>query len=916
MSSLSNIIDYFKSCYQVDFKAVSILNFLGNKVENQLILNSADLLNGKLMQYPVDSAWGKEMETTLALHGEEKTLFCTAFFLSGKMNVIGRSQKVFAPLYIYPTSLLYEHEVYYLVVDAENAMINPVFLEFIKSQTESSNITYDILDKALPKGYIQFDQIHQIEVALKKLIPGLDMSDLGDFPNLFSETALKTIYKKRSKDTSFSLLPAIGVGLVNKPSGSRGILNELTKMLEQKKYSKVISDLFKPPSPKINKKKPSAVISPVTLSNAQLEVFESYQNHRISMVVGPPGTGKSFTIAALAVDLISRGKTVLIASKNHQAGNVIAHKIEHDFGLKGVVVKTSNSSFLKTLHRQLDNISHGLDLSKINQHRVKLIASELTALHQSMNAQEKIILKRSTDEMKWGAFFHKYQDGFFQRYRKSWIKFKLDNSFPLWQLMFELDKLYLRSHKQTKKYIRKNYDAQLYATLREERLALQTLIDALKSDTGALMQGHFDKLDFKVILHALPAWIVSAPEIHNSLPLTKELFDVVIIDEATQCDIASSLPLLQRAKKAMIVGDPKQLRHISFLSDNQQKQFAKKHKVDSLADSKINYRKNSLLDLASKAIPSQDQVHFLDEHYRSMPDIIDFSNQNFYNNRLKIMTATPLTLKEKSVFLHKIAGKRNTKGQNEIEADTLIEMVKKIIDEESELDKNLHQSIGILSPFRTQVNLIKTKIRKAIDLKKLKQHQLLIGTPYQFQGEERDVMLLSFAVDNETHPSTYIYLNKPDIFNVSITRARSLQHAFISVHLEQLNPDYLFSQFLHQANSQPLSDSSLSTYESIDPFLEEVVAVLNRWKVDQIHKAYPIAGIEIDIVVVHKKKSYCIDLVGFPGDFEERFPLERWKMLERMGVQTFTLPYSSWYIDRDKTRNALRKWLFPNGLKG
>jgi len=915
MPSLSNIVDYFKSCYQVDFKAVTILNFFGKKVESQLIIDSAELLNGKLMQYPVDSVWGKEMEETLTLHAEEKALFCSAFFLSGKMNVIGRSQKVFAPLYIYPATLLFEHDVYYLVLDVENAMINPVFLEFIKTQTESSNITYDMLDDALPKGYMQFDQIHQIEVELKKLIPDLDVTALGAFPNVLSEAALQAVYKKRNRDTALSLLPGIGVGLVNKPSGSRGILNELTKMAEQNNFSGVVADLFNPSKAKVKKVKPQTVISPVTLSKSQLEVFESYKNHRLSLVVGPPGTGKSFTIAALTVDLISQGKSVLIASKNHQAGNVIAHKIEHDFGLKGVVIKTSSSRFRKTLYRQLSNISIGLDFTKHNNEKIDNLTSKVKKLRQSIAKLENTLLKRSAEEMKWGSFFHKYRDGFFQRYKKAWIKFKLGNSFTLWQLMFQLDKLYLQSHREIKKYIRKKYEAELYATLRNERTELQTLLEALESDTGALMLEHFDNINFNVILHALPAWIVNASEVHTALPLTKELFDVVIIDEATQCDIASSLPLLQRAKKAMIVGDPKQLRHISFLSGNQQKQFAKKHKVDALANSKINYRKNSLLDLASKSIPNQDQVHFLDEHYRSMPDIIDFSNQNFYSNRLKVMTATPITLKEKSVFLHQTDGQRNTKGQNEKEADAIIEMIKNIIETEKDLDKNLHQSIGILSPFRAQVTFIKSKIRKAIDIKKLRKHQLLIGTPHQFQGEERDVMLLSFAVDNDSHPSTFIYLNKPDVFNVSITRARSIQHVFTSIDLEKLNPDYLFTQFLQQANSQPISDSGLSTYDEIDPFLEEVVAVLKKWKVDQIHKAYPIAGIEIDIVVVHQKKTYCIDLVGYPGAFEERFPLERWKMLERIHVKTFTLPYSSWYVNRVNTRNALRKWLFPKGLK-
>lgn len=915
MASLSNIVHYFKSCYQVDFKAVSILNFFGNKIEHQLIIESAELLNGKLMQYPIDSDWGKEMAATLTLHSEEKALYCSAFFLSGKMNVIGRSQKVFAPLYIYPAKLLYEHDVYYLTLDIENAMINPVFVEFIRSQIDSTNITYDILDDALPKGHIKFDQIHQIEVELKKLIPDLDISELDNFPKLLSEESLKTSYRKRSKGTSFSLLPGIGIGLINKPTGSRGILNELTKMAEQEKYSGVISDLFNPSKPKGKKKKSQQVISPVTLSSAQLQVFESYQNHRLSLVIGPPGTGKSFTISALAVDLISRGKTVLIASKNQQAGNVIAQKIEKDFGLKGVFIKAFNSRFLKTLHRQLSNISIGLDLTKHKQDKIATLTAKVKRLNRDIAELEKTILIRSTEEMKWGSFFHKYQNGFFQRFQKKWIEYKQMYRLTLWQLMFDLGKLHLQSNKTLKTYIRKKYEAQLYATLRNERLELQTLIDGLESDTGALMLEHFDKINFNVILHALPAWIVSAPDVHNTLPLTKELFDVVIVDEATQCDIASSLPLLQRAKKAIIVGDPKQLRHISFLSGNQQKQFAKKYKVDSLSNSKIDYRKNSLLDLASKAIPSQDQVHFLDEHYRSMPDIISFSNQNFYNDQLKVMTATPITLKEKSVFLHQTDGPRNTKGQNEKEADALIEMVKNIITKEENLDKNLRQSIGILSPFRAQVTLIKSKIRKVFEVKQLRNHKLLVGTPHQFQGEERDVMLLSFAVDNETHPSTYIYLNKPDVFNVSITRARSVQHVFTSVDFQTLNPNYLFTQFLSLANSQVPSSSDLSAYEDIDPFLEDIVKVLKRWKVDQIYKAYPIGGIEIDIVVVHKKKSYCIDLVGYPGAFEDTFPLERWKMLERMGVKTFALPYSSWYINRDKTRNALRHWLFPKGLK-
>ena len=184
MHNLSNVIDYFRACYQVDFRAVSIFNFFGKKVEQQLVLDNAQLLNGKLLQYPISTKWGEEMEKTLALHSQEKILYCCAFFLSGKMNVIGREQKVFAPLYIYPVSLLLEKEIYYLQLDSENAIINPVFVEFIKTQTANINFTYDDLASALPRGFIKFDEIFKIEKVLQKLIPDLEVSDLDIFPCL------------------------------------------------------------------------------------------------------------------------------------------------------------------------------------------------------------------------------------------------------------------------------------------------------------------------------------------------------------------------------------------------------------------------------------------------------------------------------------------------------------------------------------------------------------------------------------------------------------------------------------------------------------------------------------------------------------------------------------------------------------
>ncbi|MFK7806859.1 MAG: DEAD/DEAH box helicase [Saprospiraceae bacterium] len=912
MSDLSNIISYFRSCYQVDFKAIGVMNFFGKKVEHQLILNSAELLNGKLLQYPVDSEWGAEMEKTLAIHSQEKALYCCAFFLSGKMNVIGRKQKAFTPLFIYPADLIVESEVYYLSLDVDNVVLNPVFMDFVRAHFDGE-ITYDVLSEALPKGFLRFDEIHQLENTLTKLIPQLDLTRLKTFPELLSSEELKQISNKRNTDNSSSLLPGIGVGLIHKPSGSRGILNELEELSTKKNYSGVISDIFLKPSLSKNSRKKDKVLTPVTLNQSQMGVLHSASDHAITMVVGPPGTGKSFTTAALAISLINQGKSVLIASKNNQAGNVVADKIEKEFGLKNLVIRTAKRGYLKSLQKRLDDILHGFQA--INEPlKIKSLSRSLQTLDKEITQRENVLRSRTKDELKWGEFFYHYQDNFFQSLKKSYIVFRINSRMGHWTITQGLDKLISKRERTTKQLIRAHFDHQLYKVLKSNRAHLSGMLAALKSDTGNLMKEQFEKIDFRYILQALPIWTVNSSDVHQSLPFTKELFDVVIIDEATQCDIASSLPLLQRAKKAVVVGDPKQLRHISFLSQKQQNKFAKKHNIKGVATNKLDYKKVSLLDLVSSSLPSQDQVHFLNEHYRSMPDIIRFSNDKFYNEKLTIMTATPTTLREKNVFLHEVNGIRNTKNQNEQEANGIIDKILQLIKYESDIKRSLCQSIGILSPFRAQVSLLKSKVREKLEARDIARHRILIGTPFHFQGEERDVMLLSFVLDNEAHPSSFIYLNRPDVFNVSITRARSLQHIFSSVSIETLNPDRLFTQYLQEVSKNPLSDSAVSGYHDEDPFLEDVVALLEKWKVDQVYKSYPIAGMEIDIVVIHEDKTFCIDLIGYPGDYAAAFPIDQWNMLSRIGVSSFSLPYSSWHIEPKRAKKALEKFIF--GRKG
>ena len=224
------------------------------------------------------------------------------------------------------------------------------------------------------------------------------------------------------------------------------------------------------------------------------------------------------------------------------------------------------------------------------------------------------------------------------------------------------------------------------------------------------------------------------------------MFDLLISDEASQCDMASVLPAMQRAKKVVFCGDPQQLRHISFLSRLKMEVIGRDKGVNSEEKSRFNYRSNSVLDLVNMSLNSQDQLSYLNEHFRSEPSIINFSNKEFYNGDLRIMTEKPLSNKELGVFHFPIMGTRNKQGNNEKEAQAIMAKVLKIIANEKELDDALKTSIGILSPFRDQVNFISLLIKNQLEIEQIKAHHLSVGTAFSFQGEERDLMFISFAV--------------------------------------------------------------------------------------------------------------------------------------------------------------------------
>jgi hypothetical protein len=903
------LLQYFHSCYQADLRAIHLINLFSSKVSFVRMEHDPAWTSRTWYRHPVPVDWGSEAYRHLLIHGKERQLYACAFMLAGRAKVLGKMQEACAPLLLIPAQLTEDASGFMVEMDYSGMVVNPAFADVLQQGDEASGENlYHQLQEQLQVKSLDFETLQTIETAVSNLALPVALDDLYNFPLPLEISDLKARVAEQEK--GFRLLPVLALGVTDKQSGSLGVLNELAAMAASTRFSPVIQALFTETPASKQPKGGKRVILPVALSANQEAILHTSAGATLSVVNGPPGTGKSFTIAAIAADRLSKGESVLIAAKNTQAVEVIADKIERDFKLPEVAVRATQKDYRGHLRKRLRHWLHGMGLRHVYQKelierdvRVKILHRQITELTNELRISGE-------EEIRYGHLTGPNAgQGLWYKTRRWWLELRIGSRQPFWQRMAKLKSLFHEGHQEGRNYLAALFYRRLLDALARDRKHLQRFWEALKTRSGNEKEAQMQDVKFSRVLHALPVWLVNSAHIHQVLPLEEGLFDLVIIDEASQSDIASALPLLQRAKRAVIVGDPKQLRHVSFLSHAQQERFARQFGLEDFSPkAHLSFRDTSILDLAFDRVSSQEQVHMLDEHFRSQPDIIAFSNRRFYNNTLKIMTATPQNTGAPSVFIHRIEqGKRSASGQNTAEAEAIIQALSAIMEAEAGLDARLCQSIGLLSPFRGQVDLLKRRCEALFSTEMIERHRLLIGSPFDFQGEERDLMFLSWSVDSASPPGVYLYLNREDVFNVSVTRARMEQHLYLSVDEARMPAQSLLKDYLASCTQQPARQPFNA--HAADEFMREVLDFLHEKGFDHYLIRHLIAGIEIDLVVLKEDQSYCIDFIGYPGPYEKPLPVERWKILGRLGLPLFALPYSRWLRQRADCEQALLTFL-------
>ena len=239
-------------------------------------------------------------------------------------------------------------------------------------------------------------------------------------------------------------------------------------------------------------------------------------------------------------------------------------------------------------------------------------------------------------------------------------------------------------------------------------------------------------------------------DVEDLLPPVPGLFDLVVIDEASHVDQVRAAPVLARARRALIVGDPRQLRFVSFVSDVDVAEVLSRHGVDDRAD----VRRVSTFDLAAGSAPAI----WLDEHHRCAPHLIGFSAKRFYDDRIAVATRHPKTDSADVIDLVRAA-------DVPAEVGAVVDLVRAFAGQG-------RTGIGVISPFRSQADALEAALLAAFPADRIEALRLRVGTVHAFQGSEAGVVVASLGLAPGDTAARRRFVADPHLFNVLITRAR------------------------------------------------------------------------------------------------------------------------------------------------
>lgn len=553
------------------------------------------------------------------------------------------------------------------------------------------------------------------------------------------------------------------------------------------------------------------LIFPFSFNLSQKAALENAFTNSISVIEGPPGTGKTQTILNIIANIVLNDKTVAVVSNNNEAVKNVIEKLakkNYDFITAFLGRKSNQEKFFEDLpEAKVDewNYEESIDFlyKELAEKNGKI--EELLKAEREKEQLKHELLQWETEQKHFNVYFdnqkieivdnlplknanHKKILAFlvdlrmakdYTTFNKVLYRLKLIFKYGIlnhkflkkhrYDIILNLQKLFYQRQieylqKEISSLERKLEKSQFNKLLEEHRVLSERIFEKYlnnkykeSNDKHKRFLISNYKKEFKNFIKEYPVIVSTTHAIRRCIPEYYQqdyLFDYVIIDESSQVDLITGVLAFSCCKNVIIVGDTKQLPQITDIS-------IKKVIKTQLEKSEYDYFNESILSSVVKLYGNNLPRQILREHYRCHPKIIEFCNKKYYDGQLIAYTSenlsdNPLVLCRTAAGNHmrKVTSGKEKGFYSQRELDIIDRIIKS---PDVGYEDN---DIGVITPFCKQAN-------KASVLYK----NIESDTVHKYQGRERKEIILSTVLSQNADDFYKKFVDDPHMINVAVSRA-------------------------------------------------------------------------------------------------------------------------------------------------